>query len=180
MVDILHLQNNTLRWSNDCRQSRGVSLEATTSCRVRTRLPRIKFTNNKSVGHKIFVFTIKYLCSLMRLPSGGVLMGFCKLRSSCPPAPCTRASHHDPWSSHDTFCNFWAFGRILVFAGSEEARSENNRDLGQNRRQQGACTCTWYNARWMVVLFDWVKYSFLSIYSLWVQFHKFYIPDMKC
>ena len=99
MVDILHLQNNTLRWSNDCRQSRGVSLEATTSCRVRTRLPRIKFTNNKSVGHKIFVFTIKYLCSLMRLPSGGVLMGFCKLRSSCPPAPCTRASHHDPWSS---------------------------------------------------------------------------------
>ena len=104
----------------------------------------------------------------MRLPSGGLLMGFCKLRSSCPPAPRTRASHHDPWSSHDTFCNFWAFGRSLVFARSEEARSENNRDLGQNRRQQGACTCTWYNARWMVVLFDWVKYSFLSIYSLWV------------
>ena len=153
MVDILHLQNNTLRWSNDCRQSRGVSLEATTSCRVRTRLPRIKFTNNKSVGHKIFVFTIKYLCSLMRLPSGGLLMGFCKLRSSCPPR--TLHPRQPPRSMIlDTFCNFWAFGRSLVFARSVAARSENNRDLGQNRRQQGACTCTWYNARWMVVLFD--------------------------
>ena len=50
----------------------------------------------------------------------------------------------------DTFCNFWAFGMILVFAGSEEARSENNRDLGQNRRQQGACTCTCTYNLWFI------------------------------
>ena len=73
----------------------------------------------------------------MRLPSGGVLMGFCKLRSSCPP--------HQPGRSMilGTFCNFWAFGRSPVFGRSEAARSENNRELGQNRRQQGACTCRW-------------------------------------
>ena len=103
----------------------------------------------------------------MRLPSGGVLMGFCKLRSSCPPhpAPAPARTIHNPWSSI-LFVIFGHLAGALCLGGLRRPGARIIRSWARTGGNKVPAPAG--GARWMVVFFDWVRYSFLSIYSLWV------------
>ena len=90
----------------------------------------------------------------MRLPSGGVLMGFCKLRSSCPPHPAPAPA----WTIHDPRYFFGHLAGSLCLGGLSRPGARIIRSWARTGGNKVPAPAG--GARWMVVFFDWVRYSF--------------------